>query len=395
MKKLMFMLLILGSIQGVYAQRTEKSKKFMVDKTLFEELTDVKKKSDKFNLYLNMQGGFDANFRDGFEEGTFKMRQLRIEMKGNINNWLSYRYRQRLNRSNDGGGMIDNVPTSIDYAGIGIKLNNRFNLFAGKQCTAYGGIEFDLNPIDIYEYSDIIENMSNFMTGLNIGYNLTSTQQLNLQILNSRNGSFDSTYGITENEEGKLPDLKSGKLPLVYTLNWNGTFNDIFKTRWSASILNEAKSKNMYYYALGNELNLDKFNMFLDFMYAQEGIDRNGTITGIVGRPSGHNVFDTGYLSVVTKLNYRFLPKWNVFVKGMYETASVTKSTEDIAKGNYRISWGYLAGVEYYPMETNLHFFLTYVGRSYNFTSRAKILGQENYSTNRISVGFIWQMPVF
>lgn len=395
MKKLMFMLLILGSIQGVYAQRTEKSKKFMVDKTLFEELTDVKKKSDKFNLYLNMQGGFDANFRDGFEEGAFKMRQLRIEMKGNINNWLSYRYRQRLNRSNDGGGMIDNVPTSIDYAGIGIKLNNRFNLFAGKQCTAYGGIEFDLNPIDIYEYSDIIENMSNFMTGLNIGYNLTSTQQLNLQILNSRNGSFDSTYGITENEEGKLPDLKSGKLPLVYTLNWNGTFNDIFKTRWSASILNEAKSKNMYYYALGNELNLDKFNMFLDFMYAQEGIDRNGTITGIVGRPSGHNVFDTGYLSVVTKLNYRFLPKWNVFVKGMYETASVTKSTEDIAKGNYRTSWGYLAGVEYYPMETNLHFFLTYVGRSYNFTSRAKILEQENYSANRISVGFIWQMPVF
>ena len=395
MKKLMFMLLILGSIQGVYAQRTEKSKKFMVDKTLFEELTDVKKKSDKFNLYLNMQGGFDANFRDGFEEGAFKMRQLRIEMKGNINNWLSYRYRQRLNRSNDGGGMIDNVPTSIDYAGIGIKLNNRFNLFAGKQCTAYGGIEFDLNPIDIYEYSDMIENMSNFMTGLNIGYNLTSTQQLNLQILNSRNGSFDSTYGITENEEGKLPDLKSGKLPLVYTLNWNGTFNDIFKTRWSASILNEAKSKNMYYYALGNELNLDKFNMFLDFMYAQEGIDRNGTITGIVGRPSGHNVFDTGYLSVVTKLNYRFLPKWNVFVKGMYETASVTKSTEDIAKGNYRTSWGYLAVVEYYPMETNLHFFLTYVGRSYNFTSRAKILGQENYSTNRISVGFIWQMPVF
>lgn len=395
MKKLMFMLLILGSIQGVYAQRTEKSKKFMVDKTLFEELTDVKKKSDKFNLYLNMQGGFDANFRDGFEEGAFKMRQLRIEMKGNINNWLSYRYRQRLNRSNDRGGMIDNVPTSIDYAGIGIKLNNRFNLFAGKQCTAYGGIEFDLNPIDIYEYSDIIENMSNFMTGLNIGYNLTSTQQLNLQILNSRNGSFDSTYGITENEEGKLPDLKSGKLPLVYTLNWNGTFNDIFKTRWSASILNEAKSKNMYYYALGNELNLDKFNMFLDFMYAQEGIDRNGTITGIVGRPSGHNVFDTGYLSVVTKLNYRFLPKWNVFVKGMYETASVTKSTEDIAKGNYRTSWGYLAGVEYYPMETNLHFFLTYVGRSYNFTSRAKILEQENYSTNRISVGFIWQMPVF
>lgn len=27
----------------------------------------------------------------------------------------------------------------------------------GKQCAAYGGIEFDLNPIEIYEYSDMIE----------------------------------------------------------------------------------------------------------------------------------------------------------------------------------------------------------------------------------------------
>ena len=49
MKKIMFILLIMGSIQGIYAQKTEKSKKFMVDKTLFEELTDVKKKSDKFS----------------------------------------------------------------------------------------------------------------------------------------------------------------------------------------------------------------------------------------------------------------------------------------------------------------------------------------------------------
>ena len=33
-------------------------------------------------------------------------------MKGDINDWLSYRYRQRLNRGNDGSGNIDNVPTA-------------------------------------------------------------------------------------------------------------------------------------------------------------------------------------------------------------------------------------------------------------------------------------------
>ena len=42
-----------------------------------------------------------------------------------------------------------------------------------------------------------------------------------------------------------------------------------------------------------------------------------------------------------------------------------------------------------------LHFFLTYVGRTYDFTARAKSLGQENYSTNRVSVGFIYQLPMF
>ena len=67
MKKLMFMLLLAGSIQAMYAQ------KFSSNTPLFEELTDVKKKTDKFNLYLNMQGSFDAHFQNGFQEGDFNM----------------------------------------------------------------------------------------------------------------------------------------------------------------------------------------------------------------------------------------------------------------------------------------------------------------------------------
>lgn len=395
MKKIIFVLLLAGSIHNLYAQNTGQKSEFMSNKTLFEELTDVKKKTDKFNLYLNMQAGFDARFRNGFDEGAFKVQQLRIEMKGNINDWLSYRYRQRLNRSNDGNNMIDNLPNSIDWAGIGIKLSPKFSLFAGKQGVAYGGFEYDLNPIEIYEYCDLLENLSGFMTGVNVGYNVTPSQQLNLQILDSRNNSFNDTYGVTADALGNLPDLKSSKLPLIYTLNWNGNFNNVLKTRWSASLMSESSNKNLYYYALGNELNLGKFNMYLDFMYSQEGIDRNGTISNILGRPENHNTFNTGYLAVVSQLNYRFLPKWNVFVKGMYDTASVTKASDGVEKGNYRTSWGYLTGLEYYPMKTNLHFFLTYVGRSYDFAARAKALGQENYSTNRISVGFIWQMPIF
>ena len=278
------------------------------------------------------------------------------------------------------------MPTSIDIAGIGVKLNDQFSFFAGKQCAAYGGIEFDLNPIEIYEYSDMIENMSNFMTGLNIAYQICDNHQLQFQILDSRNGSQEETYG---------PGFEKSRAPLLYTLNWNGNlFDGIYKTRWSASVMSETKDKQMYYYALGNDFTFSKkVNMFVDFMYSDEQIDRKGIITGIVGNEDGHNALDAEYLSVVTKVNYRFQPKWNAFVKGMYETASVSKTRGDIEKGNYRTSYGYLAGIEYYPLEdSNLHFFCTFVGRSYKFTDRA---AQKGYNTQRLEVGFIYQLPMF
>ena len=46
MKNLIFMLLLAGSIGGVYAQNAEKKDKFSPDTPLFEELTNVKKKTD-------------------------------------------------------------------------------------------------------------------------------------------------------------------------------------------------------------------------------------------------------------------------------------------------------------------------------------------------------------
>ena len=383
MKKLFVLLLLALCVIGVNAQE---------EKSLYEQISGVKKKTDKFNLYMNMNGSFDAMFdADGFDQGKFNMRQLRIESKGNVNEWLSYRWRQRLNRPNNGGGNIDNLPTSIDIAGIGIKLGDNFSLFAGKQCAAYGGFEFDANPIEIYEYSDMIEYMSNFMTGINIGYDFLEGQQLNFQVLNSLNGPFTDMYHFSPDLMTAL-NLENTKLPLVYTLNWNGNFGNVFKTRWSASLMSQAKDKNLYYYVLGNELTLGKFNIYLDFMLSNDDIDRGGIITEMIGFEDGHNVYNTSYMSLVTKLNYRFADKWNVFVKGMYETASVTEATETIEKGKYRTSFGYLGGLEYYPMESNLHFFLTYVGRTYKYEARAN---HDDYSTNRVSVGFIYQLPMF
>ncbi len=390
----MTLLFVLGTGSGL-ANDSLKNEKFSPDASLFETVTNIQKKTDKFNLYLHTRGSFNAHFNKGFREGKFLMDELRVEAKGNLTNWLSYHYRQRLAGSNDRNNRADNLPSTIDCASIGIQLNKRASLKLGKQSATYGGIEFDQNPIEIYELCDMEQNMECFMTGVNFGYDITPNHQINLQILNNRNASFNQTYGVTPNEQGELPELKDTKLPIVYNINWNGNFYDVFKTRYSAAILSETKGHLMYYYALGNELCLNKWNAFFDFMYSKEGIDRTGIISNIVGRPQGYNTTNVSYLALVAQCKYRFLPKWQVFAKGMYETASVDKCSEHAPKGKYRTSWGYLAGIEFYPMKSNLHFFLTYVGRSYDFTAHAIAKGQNNYNTHRISAGFIWNMCVF
>ena len=209
---------------GVYAQQQH----YTSNASVAEQIGLIKERQDKFNLYLNMNSSLDIKANEkGFEQAHFTARQLRIEAKGNLTDWLSYRWRQRLNRPNNGGGNIDNLPTSIDIAGIGVAPTERFSMFLGKQCAAYGGIEFDLNPIEIYEYSDMIEYMSNFLTGVNLAYNFADGQQLQFQVLNARNGSYKETYPGVQVEETKVP--------LLYTLNWNGTVAPFLSTRWSYS----------------------------------------------------------------------------------------------------------------------------------------------------------------
>ena len=362
------------------------------EKTLFERVAKIEKKSDKFNLFFNMHYAFDADFNAGdFEQGAFNMHQFRIEAKGKVTDWLSYRWRQRLNRNNDGGGMIDNLPNSIDLAYLNFAVTDKFSISAGKLCAAYGGIEFDMNPIEIYRYSEIINNMSNFMSGVTFTYDFNANQQLAFQVLDSRNGSIEDAYGA---------NLEANKLPFVYTLNWNANmFDGVWQTRWSASVMDEVKGKYMYYVALGNQFNFSpKCNMFVDLMSSYEQLDRKGIMTNIFGGQAafnGHNMSNTLYNSLVAKVNWRFQPKWNFFVKGMLESAAIYGGDEGIADGNYRTSVGYLTGVEYYPMESNLHLFLTFVGQTHLFTERAKALGQNDYSTQRVSVGFIYQLPVY
>ena len=361
------------------------------EQSLFEKVTNIEKKQDNFNLLLNLNNSFDVNQGKGeFENAKFNMHEIRIEAKGKVNDTFSFRWRQRLNRSNsptpDG---LDNLPaTSIDIAGIGVRVNDVFSMFLGKQPAAYGGFEYDTNPIEIYQYSDMLDNMSIFLTGATLRFQFTPNHQLQLQAVDSRSASMSDMYG-----EG----YEQSKVPLVYSVNWNGNFGGVLSTRWSYSVMSQAKGYQSHYVALGNQLKINHFDAFLDVMYMREGIDREGIVSRIVGNNAlGGHQNDAEYLSLVLKAQYRFNPKWSVFLEGMLDNEGFSKSNGAIEKGRYRTAYGYLAGLEYYPQKnSNLHFYLTYVGRHYSYTDRAKAFGADDYSTNRISLGYIWQLPMF
>ena len=358
------------------------------EKSLFEQVTNIQKKQDAFHLYLNMNGSADANFNNGFNDGEFKMHELRLEAKGNVTDWLSYRYRQRINRSYDGTSSIDNLPSSIDWAGLGIQATKKFSIFAGKQGAAYGGFETYINPIEGYEPTDMAKNLTCFLSGVNFIYDITPTQQMQLQLTDSRVNTLITTqYGA---------GYVASKLPIMYTLNWNARWANVFYTRYSASIASQARKNTMKYFDFGNRLLTKRIDGYIDIKYSIEDADNKGIMTSILPVNTIGKVKNTEYFSAMALFKYRVLPDWNLVIQGMYETASLSKNFDSAEKGKYRTSLAYMGGVEYYPIKNgNLHFFLMYIGRKYDYTERAKQYKNADYNTDRISIGYIYQLPMF
>jgi hypothetical protein len=330
----------------------------------------------RFNMYFNFQSSLDAEKAEGADmTAKFKARQLRLEVRGNITDRIFYRFRHRLNRPT-AAVKLDNLATATDMLYAGFHIDDKWALTVGKMCQAWGGYEFDLNPMNIYEYSDFIDNMDNFMLGGMITYAPNTNHEFNLQVTDVRNDSFENIYA---NSTG----LKQSNVPLTYILNWNGSlFDGVLQTRWGVGLQSEAEGYNNTMVMLGTRVALPKFQAFLDYMRADEQLDRLGyTPQSVIG--SGVPLKDTKYNTFVLKGEYQPIPSLNLFAQGIYETAE-----SDLA-GNKMTGLGYYGGVEYLPFPSqDLRFFLAYVGRSREISSVTK-------STNRVSLGMMYRIKAF
>lgn len=369
--------------------------------SIHERITKLEKKNDMFNLYFNYAASFQAEHNSLSDEwGTkFANKQLRIEIKGNLTDKLYYRLRHRLNKATDAKGE-DNFAKATDIMMVGYNFNDKLSISGGKMCQIWGGFEFDENPMYIYQYSDMVDYMDNFMAGVTVSYKPIPTQEIAVEISNSYNGKFADEYGdeavVVNNDEAHA--LQKSKNPLTYIINWNGSFFDgKLNTRWAWGLQTQAKGKYSRMLTLGQQLNLPKFQWYFDYMGAFDDLDRlriasNELRDAFVGGDAPGNVYlgKVHYNSFITKANWQFAPSWNLMLKGMYETASVTKME---AFKNYRKSFGYMGSIEYYPAkQQDFRLFLAYVGRKFDYSTKC---GLKDYNTDRIELGFMYRIKAY
>ena len=407
MKKMIFMAAALFMSMGAYAQggNTGMGGQDGDIQSLNERITKIEKKNDMFNLYFNYAASYQMEHNSLTDEWSSKFanKQLRIEIKGNLTDQIYYRFRHRLNKATDAKSQ-DNFAKATDIMMVGYNVNDKLSVQAGKMCQIWGGFEFDENPMYIYQYSDMVDYMDNFMAGVVVSYKPVPTQEIAVEISDANNGKFEDEYGEGAKWTARVADktqiLEKANHPLTYIVNWNGSFLDgKLNTRWAWGLQTQTKGKYSRMLTLGQQLNLPKFQWYVDYMGAFDDVDRLGIATSELASifGSAHNSEYTPdflgkvhYNSFITKMNWQFAPSWNLMLKGMYETASVTK-TEQFK--NYRKSFGYIGSLEYYPAkQQDFRVFLAYVGRKYDYKDK---IGLKDYNTDRIELGFMYRIKAY
>ena len=342
----------------------------------------------KIKSHINLEFASSANayFSAGqFDEMSFKMNRVRLEIYGRLNDHLSYHFRQSFSSYNN-VNTVENLPSSIEYANLKWRFNDKFDLVVGKQFLAVAGYEGYVNGLLVREFSEFNNNFAIFQTGVKAAAYLTPDQHLYFQVVNQKTGLED--YGLPVGVE-------PSKFPLLASACWMGWFADgALNLQYSASAGQLAKGKNIYYLMCGNIYEKGPVLAYLDVLYQRSGLDNQHRISSLSPVPSvAQNI---QYLTVIGNVDYRFHPKWNGYLKGAYETAGIYEDNGPFVKGRMMNAWNAQACLEWFPFEEDKGFkvFAHYVYKGFELTENAKALGATKPHTQRISLGIQYIIPV-
>ena len=385
--KIGILLMFAGITFGLQAQQRQSDDGAGDYRSIIPE--DKQQLLKNIDMYANTQLAFRNDFLNGEYLGSqFKFEQFRMEIKGYLHKNIYFRFRHRFTSTFEPQS-IDKIIKGVDFAYLVFTLGERWSLTVGKTYADWGGIEFDLNPIDIYIYSDIIEMADNFLTGVEGHFKVAENHTLGLQALNSRTSTFEDIYDT-------VPDVEASKFPLALVFNWRGSlWGGKVTTLWSYSYFVEAVDYGKNYIALGNQFHSKFIDVAYDYKISQEGLDRTGIISQeIPDSLYNYAVKNTLYQSHWVRATVKFNPKWHFSVDAFVDFAN-WKSDKDPLKteDRFRTVYSVIPTIEFFPWEDfDLKFFLGYAGRWYSYSDYAKTrpgLEKKDYNTGRVMLGLI------
>lgn len=344
--------------------------------------------------YAHMELQFNTSGHVAFENGeysngSFSVNGVKMQISGKLTGGLGYMFRQSFTKRYD-VNTTDNVSMALEKAYVTWDINKWLQLAAGKQYMEIGGYEYWQTSNRIRFYSDFNSTVRCAQTGASAYFRLTPDHTIALQLLNNSCASDESTY-----EYGFPENLKKTKTPIMSILGYHGYFCDqAFAMHYGVGYGQLATNRQQLYLTAGHVYKNGPVLAYLDVMYAREGIDTKGIISGYsASKRTAQNV---EYLSTIANIDYRLNRHFNTYIKGIYETGRVYRDNDIYHHGRYNNTWSMQACMEYFPIsDRDLRFFLHGVYKKINLTQLGRSVGGDSSDMTRISIGLEYILPVF
>ncbi len=364
-------------------------------KPLLQSIADGKLTDQDFaHMELQFNSSGKATFEDGkYTEGGFSLNGVRMQVSGQLKGGISYSFRQSFTRQYNPTAS-DNVSMAVEKAQVGWDAGKHFTIVIGKQFAELGGYEYWVAANRVRFYSDFNNTVPCFQAGMSGLIKLNPNQTIAVQLLNNTNASEMSTY-----DYGFPEQLSKTKTPIIGILGYEGYFIDrALGFHYGAGYGQLATNRTQLYLTAGNVWEKGPVLAYLDFMYAREGIDTKGFISGMSANRTegGVTAQNVDYFTTIANIDYRLSPHWNVYAKGTYEMGNVYRANGIYEKGRYSNVWSVQACAEFFPVKNrDLRFFLHGLYKKNDLTDLSRNLGALSKETIQLSIGLEYILPVF
>lgn len=317
---------------------------------------------NKFKLEVRADGEYTTT--DTTPNLGFHGKYFNFMLGGELGGGFSYYFKQRIVADPGTVTFFDNT----DFLYLDYRPTQNWRLRFGKDAMALGGFEYDASPIDVYFPTNLWRNIYCFQLAFSGAY---ISDDGNHTFVAQVSNSPYINYGGLNYDAGLVS----------YNLYWAGTIGH-WQTLWSTSMVEYEWDHYLNMIMIGNKLVYDKWDLYVDVMHHALSWDDWGKNIGFV-----------------SCANYYFTPRFNIFIKGMYEQnkssvhlGSAVAPDHQLAAGHTSARYG--LGFEYFPTESKnvrLHIYGCRMTDSYTDAAGVDHL-DEKWNFN---IGATWTMDYY